>query len=150
MYVIIKIVKGDMKVEFYEKDVLNMVVNFVKLVKEGYYNGLMFYCVFLDFVIQGGCLNICEGVFGMLGMGGLGYKIDCELNGDNQYYDCGVFFMVYVGRNIGGLQFFICYSCNNMLYFDRNYICFGKVMEGVDIIDDICQNDCIEEICIEE
>lgn len=120
-----------MKVEFYDEDVLNIVVNFVKLFKDGYYDGLIFYCVIFNFVVQGGCLNGD-------GCGGFGYIIDCEFDGGNQYYDCGVLFMVYVGWNIGGFQFFICYSCDNIVYLDGNYICFGKVVEGLDVIDDIC------------
>lgn len=72
----IYIEKGMMKVDFYEEDVLIVVGNFIKLVKLGFYDGFIFYCVILNFVIQGGCL---EGI----GRGGLGWIIQCELDGDN-------------------------------------------------------------------
>ena len=66
--------KGTMVVEFYEKDAPNTVDNFVKLAKDGFYNGLKFHRVIPGFVAQGGCPN-------GRGDGGPGYKIDCELNG---------------------------------------------------------------------
>jgi len=72
--------KGTMKVQFFEDDAPKTVANFVKLSKEGYYNGLTFHRVLPDFVIQGGCP---DGT----GAGGPGYKIDCELDGENQFHD---------------------------------------------------------------
>jgi peptidyl-prolyl cis-trans isomerase B (cyclophilin B) len=143
MYGIIKTNKGEMKVEFYEKDAPNTVANFVKLSKDGFYNGLKWHRVLPDFVIQGGCPN-------GTGAGGPGYKIDCELDGDNQYHDRGVLSMAHAGRNTGGSQFFICHSRNNTAHLDRNHTCFGKVVEGVDIVDKIKVGDTIDEIQIIE
>ena len=100
--------KGTMVVEFYEKDAPNTVNNFVKLAKEGFYNNLNFHRVIPNFVVQGGCPN-------GTGAGGPGYKIDCELNGDNQYHDKGVLSMAHAGRNTGGSQFFICQSHSHKL-----------------------------------
>lgn len=133
--------KGLMKVEFYEKDAPNTVKNFVDLSKKGFYDGLTFHRVLPDFVIQGGCPN-------GTGAGGPGYKIDCELTGDNQYHDRGVLSMAHAGRNTGGSQFFICHSRNNTSHLDRNHTCFGKVTEGVDVIDEIRQGDSIDKIVI--
>jgi len=135
--------KGTMKVEFYDKDAPNTVANFVKLSKEGFYDGLTFHRVIPDFVIQGGCP---QGT----GIGGPGYQIDCELDGDNQFHDRGVLSMAHAGRNTGGSQFFICHSRNNTAHLDRNHTCFGKVVEGLDIIDAIRQGDEIEKIVITE
>ncbi len=135
--------KGLMKVEFYEKDAPNTVKNFVDLSKKGYYDGLNFHRVLPDFVIQGGCPN-------GIGNGGPGYAIDCELDGENQYHDRGVLSMAHAGRNTGGSQFFICHSRNNTAHLDRNHTCFGKVVEGVDIVDEIKQGDKIEKIVIIE
>lgn len=134
-------VKGLMKVEFYEEDAPNTVANFVKLSKDGFYNGLTFHRVIPDFVIQGGCP---DGT----GAGGPGYTIDCELDGGNQYHDRGVLSMAHAGRNTGGSQFFICHSRNNTAHLDRHHTCFGKVYEGLDVIDDIRQGDVIEKIVI--
>lgn len=131
--------KGDMKVEFYEVDAPKTVENFIKLSKEGFYDGLTFHRVIPDFVIQGGC-PVGTGV------GGPGYKIDCELDGDNQYHDRGVLSMAHAGRNTGGSQFFICHSRTNTAHLDRNHTCFGKVVEGLDVIDDIRQGDKINSI----
>jgi len=132
-----------MIVEFYEKDAPNTVANFVKLAKDGFYDGLTFHRVLPDFVIQGGCPN-------GTGAGGPGYSIDCELDGDNQFHDRGVLSMAHAGRNTGGSQFFICHSRTNTAHLDRNHTCFGKVTEGVDIIDSINQGDLIEKIVIED
>ncbi len=143
MHAIIETEKGTMKVEFYEKDAPKTVANFVDLSKKGFYNGLTFHRVIPDFVIQGGCP---DGT----GMGGPGYTIDCELDGDNQYHDRGVLSMAHAGRNTGGSQFFICHSRRQTAHLDRNHTCFGKVVEGVEVIDDIRAGDRIEKITIED
>jgi len=135
--------KGLMKVKFYEEDAPNTVANFVKLSKSGFYDGLTFHRVIPDFVIQGGCP---DGT----GAGGPGYTIDCELDGNNQYHDRGVLSMAHAGRNTGGSQFFICHSRNNTAHLDRNHTCFGKVYEGLEVIDDIRAGDKIEKIVIIE
>ena len=140
--------KGVMTIEFYEKDAPNAVANFVKLAKEGYYDGLAFHRVLPDFVVQGGCPNTREGASGMPGTGGPGYQIDCELDGENQYHDKGVLSMAHAGRNTGGSQFFICHSRNNTAHLDRNHTCFGKVVDGLDVIDDIRQGDGIVKVVV--
>ncbi|MFZ4583380.1 MAG: peptidylprolyl isomerase [Paludibacter sp.] len=140
---IITTVKGVMKVEFYEKDAPLAVDNFITLSEKGFYNGLTFHRVIPDFVIQGGCPN-------GTGAGGPGYTIKCELDGENQYHDRGVLSMAHAGRNTGGSQFFICHSRRNTAHLDRNHTCFGKVVEGVDVIDDIRQGDKILKIEIVE
>lgn len=135
--------KGTMKVEFYEKDAPNTVKNFIDLSKKGFYDGLTFHRVIPNFVIQGGCPN-------GTGTGGPGYKINCELTGDNQYHDRGVLSMAHAGRNTGGSQFFICHSRENTKHLDRNHTCFGKVVDGLEVIDDIRAGDKIEKINISE
>jgi peptidyl-prolyl cis-trans isomerase B (cyclophilin B) len=135
--------KGVMKIEFYENDAPNTVANFIKLAQSGFYNGLTFHRVIPDFVIQGGCPN-------GIGNGGPGYKIDCELTGGNQFHDRGVLSMAHAGRNTGGSQFFICHSRNNTAHLDRNHTCFGKVVEGLEVIDAIRQGDVMEKVIINE
>lgn len=139
----IKTNKGVMKIEFFDKDAPKTVKNFTDLAKKGYYNGLTFHRVIPDFVIQGGCP---DGT----GMGGPGYTIDCELDGENQYHDKGVLSMAHAGRNTGGSQFFICHSRNNTSHLDRNHTVFGKVVEGLDVIDEISQGDVMEEVLVSE
>lgn len=135
--------KGLMKVEFYEKDAPKAVENFISLSKKGFYDGLTFHRVIPNFVIQGGCPT-------GNGTGGPGYKIDCELDGENQYHDRGVLSMAHAGRNTGGSQFFICHSRDNTSHLDRKHTCFGKVVEGLEVIDQIRQGDKIEKITIHE
>ena len=140
--------KGTMKVDFYEKDAPKTVQNFVELAEKGFYDGLSFHRVIPDFVIQGGCPNSREGAKGTPGTGGPGYKIDCELSGENQFHDRGVLSMAHAGRNTGGSQFFVCHSRKNTAHLDRVHTCFGKVVEGQDVIDQIKAGDRIQKITV--
>ncbi len=141
MEALIETAKGTMKVKFYEKDAPNTVANFVKLAKSGFYDGLTFHRVIPDFVIQGGCPRGD-------GTGGPGYTIKCELDGDNQYHDRGVLSMAHAGRDTGGSQFFICHNRENTQHLDRHHTCFGRVYEGLELIDKIRQGDKILKITI--
>jgi peptidyl-prolyl cis-trans isomerase B (cyclophilin B) len=132
-----------MKLEFYDKDAPGTVANFIKLAREGFYDGLTFHRVIPNFVIQGGCP---EGT----GMGGPGYTIPCELSGKNQYHDRGVLSMAHAGRNTGGSQFFICHSRTNTSHLDRVHTCFGKVYDGLEVIDAIRQGDIISRVEIDD
>ena len=125
--------------EFYDEDAPGTVENFIKLSRAGFYDGLTFHRVIPDFVIQGGCP---EGT----GRGGPGYTIPCELDGEFQYHDRGVLSMAHAGRNTGGSQFFICHSRTNTSHLDRQHTCFGRVVEGLEVIDKIRQGDRIEKI----
>lgn len=135
--------KGTMIIEFYENDTPIAVENFIKLSKEGYYDGITFHRVIPNFMIQGGDPT-------GTGAGGPGYTIPCELDGGNQYHDRGVLSMAHRGRNTGGSQFFICHNRQNTAHLDRNHTCFGKVVEGIDIVDLIKQGDKIQKINILE
>jgi len=135
--------KGIMKLNFYEEDAPGTVENFVKLAKSGFYDGLTFHRVIPDFVIQGGCP---EGT----GVGGPGYTIKCELTGNNQYHDRGVLSMAHAGKDTGGSQFFICHNRKNTAHHDRRHTCFGKVYEGLEVIDAIRAGVVMEKIVIIE
>lgn len=132
-----------MKLNFYEEDAQGTVENFVKLAKSGFYDGLTFHRVIPDFVIQGGCP---EGT----GVGGPGYTIKCELTGNNQYHDRGVLSMAHAGKDTGGSQFFICHNRKNTAHLDRRHTCFGKVYEGLEVIDAIRAGDVMEKVVITE
>jgi len=133
--------KGLMKIMFFEQDAPGTVANFIQLAGKGFYNGLTFHRVIPGFVIQGGCPH-------GTGAGGPGYTIKCELNGNNQYHDRGVLSMAHAGRDTGGSQFFVCYNRENTKHLDRKHTCFGKVIEGLEVIDKIIQGDKIEKIVV--
>jgi peptidyl-prolyl cis-trans isomerase B (cyclophilin B) len=135
--------KGVMKIVFYEKDAPDTVKNFVDLAEKGFYNGTTFHRVIPDFVIQGGDPT-------GTGRGGPGYKIKCELTGGNQYHDRGVLSMAHAGRDTGGSQFFVCHSRRNTAHLDGKHTCFGKVVEGLEVIDQIRQGDKIEKVIIKD
>jgi len=142
--------KGVMKLNFFEDDAPGTVENFIKLSRDGFYDGLAFHRVIPDFVIQGGCPFSRDLNDPRVGTGGPGYKINCELGGNNQYHDRGVLSMAHAGRNTGGSQFFICHSRTNTKHLDRQHTCFGKVVEGMDVIDKIRKGDIIDKITINE
>ena len=134
--------KGTMKVEFYDETPI-AAANFIKLAKSGFYDGLKFHRVIPDFMIQGGCPDGTGG-------GGPGYSIKCETKNGNQRHDRGVMSMAHRGKDTGGSQFFICHSRNNTAHLDGVHTCFGKVTEGLDIIDQIRQGDKITKIIVHE
>ena len=137
----IKTDRGDMVAELYDNETPITVNNFKTLIEKGFYNGLNFHRVLPNFVIQGGCPN-------KNGSGGPGYTIPCEVTAPKQYHDRGVLSMAHAGRNTGGSQFFICHSRAGTAHLDRNHTCFGKVIEGVDVIDLIKPMDNINLIYI--
>jgi peptidyl-prolyl cis-trans isomerase B (cyclophilin B) len=139
----IKTQKGTMKVEFFEQDAPGTVKNFCDLAAKGYYDGLTFHRVIPGFVVQGGCPN-------GTGSGGPGYTIKCELNGGNQFHDKGVLSMAHAGKDTGGSQFFIVLSRAQTAHLDRRHTCFGKVVEGLEFVDQIRQGDVIEKITVRE
>ena len=101
--------------------------NFETLVKKGFYNGVIFHRVIDGFMLQGGCPN-------GNGMGGPGYAIKDEF-GPNSRNNRGTISMANSGPNTGGSQFFINLVDNNFL--DSKHPVFGKVIEGMDVVDKI-------------
>ncbi len=133
-----------MTIEFFEKDAPKTVENFITLAKKGYYDGIKFHRVIPNFMIQGGDPT-------GTGSGGPGYTIPDELTGDNQYHDRGVLSMANTGRpNSGGSQFFICHNRQNTAHLDRKHTVFGKVVDGLDVVDQIRQGDKINSITVLE
>jgi peptidylprolyl isomerase len=103
--------------------------NFESLVKKGYYDGVIFHRVINGFMIQGGDPT-------GTGMGGPGYKIKDEFTKSNRN-DRGTISMANAGPNTGGSQFFINLVNNNFL--DSKHPVFGKVVEGMDVVDKIAR-----------
>ena len=134
--VTITMANGDMmKAELYPEIAPNTVNNFISLVKKGYYNDLTFHRVIAGFMIQGGCPN-------GNGMGGPGYSIKGEFaqNGfpNALKHTPGVLSMARsMNPNSAGSQFFIMHETSPHL--DGQYAAFGKVMEGLEVVDSIAQ-----------
>ena len=150
MYANIITPKGTMKVELYEKEVPNTVANFVKLAKMGFYDGLHFHRVIPGCVIQGGCPYSRNPRDPRVGTGGPGWHIKCETQAERQRHDRGVLSMAHAGKDTGGSQFFICHNRENTQHLDGVHTCFGQVVEGLDVIDEIRAGDLIEKIEIVE
>ena len=151
MKAVIKTAKGTMHVTLYDKEVPGTVANFVKLAKEGFYDGLRFHRVIPDFVIQGGCPYSRNVGDPRVGMGGPGWTIKCETSAPRQRHDRGVLSMAHAGKDTGGSQFFICHNRMNTQHLDGVHTCFGQVDEqDWPVIDAIRPNDLIESIKIVE
>jgi cyclophilin family peptidyl-prolyl cis-trans isomerase len=133
--------KGDMIAELYDNETPITVNNFKDLIGKKFYDGLNFHRVIPNFVIQGGCPN-------GTGTGGPGYNIPCEVTAPKQFHDRGVLSMAHAGRNTGGSQFFVCHNRQGTAHLDGNHTCFGKVNEGLEVIDSIQSGDKINSITI--
>lgn len=131
--------KGVLTFELYDDATPIAAGNFKKLVSEGYYDGLKFHRVIPNFMIQGGCP---DGT----GAGGPGYSINCETSADKQFHDKGVMSMAHRGKNTGGSQFFICHNRQGTQHLDGVHTCFGKIIDGLDIIDEIKGGDIMEKV----
>ncbi len=140
--------KGVMHIELYDEDTPNTVANFVKLAESGFYDGLAFHRVIPGFVIQGGCPFSRDMSDPRVGSGGPGYTIKCETKGGRQYHDRGVLSMAHRGPNTGGSQFFICHNRENTAHLDGVHTAFGRVVEGLDVLDAIRKGDKIEKVII--
>ena len=150
LYAVINTAKGTMKVELFEKETPNTVANFVKLAKSGFYDGLRFHRVIPDFVIQGGCPYSRNLGDPRVGTGGPGWQIKCETSAPRQRHDRGVLSMAHAGKDTGGSQFFICHNRENTQHLDGVHTCFGQVVEGIDVVDEIRQGDLILNVKIVE
>ena len=121
--------EGEITFELYSNDAPKTVNNFIKLVNEGFYNGLAFHRVIPGFMAQGGCPNTREGANGIQGTGGPGYSIKCEINSNKHLK--GSLSMAHAGKDTGGSQFFIVYEPQPHL--DGVHTVFGKT-ENMDVV----------------
>ena len=131
--------RGPIKVELYPEKAPLTVANFVNLVQRGFYDGLTFHRVIPDFMIQGGCP---EGS----GRGGPGYRFEDETS-NGVKHERGVLSMANAGPNTNGSQFFITHIKTDWL--DGKHTVFGKVIEGLDVVDAVKQGDVITSVKIE-
>ncbi|MBN1281166.1 MAG: peptidylprolyl isomerase [Candidatus Thermoplasmatota archaeon] len=126
--------KGKFTLELFEDKAPVTTGNFIKLVNEGFYNGLIFHRVIAQFMVQGGCP---QGT----GTGGPGYTIKDEFHKDLSNVR-GTIAMANRGPNTGGSQWFINLVDNCYLDFDKKpyssaHPVFGKVVAGMDVVDEI-------------
>lgn len=131
--------RGPIKLELFQDKAPLTVANFVNLASKGFYDGLNFHRVINDFMIQGGCP---QGT----GTGGPGYKFEDETN-NGVPHERGVLSMANAGPNTNGSQFFITHIKTDWL--DGKHTVFGKVLEGLDVVDSVKQGDKIKSVKIE-
>jgi len=120
--------KGNFKIELYGDKAPITTGNFIKLVDEGFYNGLIFHRVIPNFMVQSGCPH-------GTGRGGPGYTIRDEFHPDLKHDSKGILSMANAGPNTGGSQFFITVAPTPWL--DGKHSIFGKVIEGIEVVDSI-------------
>lgn len=130
---------AEIELELFDQDAPGTVSNFVKLAKEGFYDGLTFHRVIPGFVAQGGCP---KGD----GTGGPGYTIKCEINRNK--HERGSLAMAHAGPDTGGSQFYICYQPQPHL--DGHHTVFGRVTSGMEHVDQFEGNDRIQTIRVNE
>lgn len=127
--------------ELYPEEAPQTVANFVKLVKQGYYNGKTFHRVIPHFVSQGGCPNGD-------GTGDIGYTIPCETKNNPHRHESGSLSMAHRGKDTGCCQFFICHDPQPHL--DGVHTVFGKVIDGLDEVRNMKNGDIMTSVTIEE
>ena len=115
--------KGTIVIEFYPEHAPGTVKNFLDLTRKGFYNGLTFHRVIPEFVVQGGCPH-------GNGMGGPGYTIKCETDGNPLIHEPGALSMAHAGKDTGGSQFFIVLTRERTSHLDGAHTVFGKVIQG--------------------
>ena len=124
--------KGNFKIELFNDKAPVSTGNFMKLVNDEFYNGLVFHRVIPNFMIQGGCPHGTGG-------GGPGYTIKDEFHPDLKHDSKGILSMANAGPNTGGSQFFITVAPTPWL--DKHHSIFGKVIEGMDVVETISKTD---------
>jgi peptidyl-prolyl cis-trans isomerase B (cyclophilin B) len=140
--------RGTMVAELYEKDAPNTVENFEKLANAGFYDGVKFHRVIPDFVLQGGDPHSRDLPAGdpRIGTGGPGYRIKCETQGNPRTHEVGALSMAHAGRDTGGSQFFIVLSESNTRHLNGVHTVFGKVVEGLEVMQKVQKNDTMTKV----
>jgi cyclophilin family peptidyl-prolyl cis-trans isomerase len=119
--------RGAIGIELFDDDAPKTVENFVKLARDGFYDGVIFHRVIPDFMIQGGDPT-------GTGMGGPGYQFEDEKNG--RAVERGALAMANSGPNTNGSQFFIV-TAQSCPWLNGLHTVFGRVTSGMDVVDDI-------------
>jgi peptidyl-prolyl cis-trans isomerase B (cyclophilin B) len=133
--------RGTIRIQLYDDKAPNTCANFEKLAGEGFYDGLKFHRVIEQFMIQGGCP---KGT----GTGGPGYDFEDEFHADLKHDGPGVLSMANSGPNTNGSQFFITHVATPWL--DNKHSVFGRVVEGLDVVNAIQMGDVMEKVVVAE
>lgn len=133
--------KGNIDITVFASRVEVTAASFLNLISRGYYDGLNFHRVIADFMIQGGCP---EGS----GMGGPGYKFECECLPDLTHSKPGILSMANAGPNTNGSQFFVTHLPTPHL--DGRHTVFGEVTNGVETVNAIQMGDKIVKVTIHD
>lgn len=133
--------KGDIDITIFADDVPVTAANFLNLAKRGFYDQVTFHRVIPNFMIQGGDPDGS-------GMGGPGYKFECECKPHLKHNKPGILSMANAGPNTNGSQFFITHGPTPHL--DGKHTVFGEVTKGQDVVDDIRQGDEIISITVHD
>ncbi len=133
--------KGVMKIMFFGEDAPQTVRNFIELASKGFYDGLTFHRVIAHFIIQTGDPS-------GTGAGGPGYTIKEEVEGNRHIHDRGTLSMAREGNRMSGSQFFICSNRLLTAHLDGQHTVFGKVIEGLEVIDQIKAGDTVEKVVV--
>ena len=131
--------RGEITLEMFEDEAPNTVANMISLTEKGFYDGLTFHRVIPNFMIQGGCP---QGT----GTGDPGYSFDDECTPERQHDGPGVLSMANAGPGTNGSQFFITHEAQHHL--DGKHTVFGKVISGMDVVNNIKQGDVIEKMLV--
>lgn len=139
---------GTITAELYETDAPGTVANFEKLANSGFYDGVKFHRVIPDFVVQGGDPLSRDLPAGnpRIGTGGPGYTIKCETSGNPRTHEVGALSMAHAGKDTGGSQFFMVLSERNTRHLNGVHTVFGKVTDGLDVMQKIQQNDVMSSV----
>jgi peptidyl-prolyl cis-trans isomerase B (cyclophilin B) len=143
--------KGTFTAELYPNEAPKTVENFEKLVKDGYYDGIIFHRVIPNFVVQGGDPNTKtpQGLnHPRVGMGGPGWTIKCETQGNPHRHLEGSLSMAHAGKDTGGSQFFIVLSESATTHLNGVHTVFGRVTEGMDVVRQLKAGDKMERLTI--
>ena len=145
MKAVIKTNLGDITLELFSSDAPVTVANFAKLSREGFYEGVKFHRVIKDFMIQGGDpLTKNDAQKELWGTGGPGYKFKDEIYAGNRNLS-GTIAMANAGPDTNGSQFFINTKDNN--YLNQKHTVFGKVTEGLEVVQAIGNTPVDESDC---
>jgi peptidyl-prolyl cis-trans isomerase B (cyclophilin B) len=143
--------KGSFTAELYPDAAPVTVDNFTSLVRDGFYDGIVFHRVIPDFVVQGGDpltkeLPLTDP---RVGSGGPGHKIKCETAGNPYRHEVGALSMAHAGKDTGGSQFFIVLSEANTRHLNGVHTVFGKVVEGIEVVRKLERGDRMEKVRID-